>query len=48
MKKKGRLAMLGENLILLRSMVTPAFKLISNEELWSGKQKYEFVIIEKQ
>lgn len=47
MKKKGRLALLGESLALFKSMITPGFKLVKEDELWAGKQRYEFVMIEK-
>ena len=48
MKKKGKMALLTEHTGLLREMVTPGFKIIKEDELWAGKQRYEFVLIEKK
>ena len=48
MKKAGKIALLTENAKLLKGMITPAFKIIKEDELWAGKQRYEFVLIEKK
>jgi 23S rRNA G2445 N2-methylase RlmL len=47
MKNKARLCVLSENLNLLKEMMTANFKLVSEDELWSGQQRYEFAVIEK-
>lgn len=47
MKKGSRMALLTENMNLLKEMITPAFKLVKEDELWAGKQRYEFVLIER-
>jgi putative N6-adenine-specific DNA methylase len=46
-KKKGRLCLLSENLNLLKEMMPKEFKLTEEDELYAGKQRYEYVIIEK-
>jgi 23S rRNA G2445 N2-methylase RlmL len=48
MKEKGKIVLLSEHTRLLKSMITPAFKLITEDGLWAGKQRYELVIIEKK
>jgi len=48
MKKGGKMAFLTENTILLKEMITQDFSLIKEDELWSGKQKYQFVMLEKK
>jgi len=47
MKKTGRLALLTENASLLKEMITKDFQIISEDELWAGEQKYQFVLLEK-
>lgn len=46
-KKKGRLCLLSENLNLLKDMMPKEFKLTKEDEIYAGKQRYEYVIIEK-
>jgi len=48
MKKKARMVLLTEKAKLLKEMITKAFKLIKEDELWAGKQRYEVMIIEKK
>lgn len=47
-KKKGKIALLTENTKLLKEMITKGFRLVKEDELWAGKQMYEFVLIEKK
>lgn len=47
MKKKGRLALLGENLGILKKIMKTGFKIVKEDELWAGMQRYDFVMIEK-
>jgi 23S rRNA (guanine2445-N2)-methyltransferase / 23S rRNA (guanine2069-N7)-methyltransferase len=47
MKKGGKLAFLTENTTLFKEMLTQDFKLISEDELWAGEQRYQFVMVEK-
>jgi len=47
MKKGGRMAFLTENLALLKEMLTKDFKIIQEDELWAGEQRYELVILER-
>ncbi|MBW2990143.1 hypothetical protein KY348_00385 [Candidatus Woesearchaeota archaeon] len=47
MKKQGLMVLLTENTSLLKQMITKAFKLIKEYELWAGKQRYEVVVVEK-
>lgn len=46
-KKKGRLCLLSENLNLLKEMIPKEFKLKKEDELYAGKQRYDYVIVEK-
>lgn len=48
MKKRGKLALLTENVKVLNDMIKPPFKLVKEDYLWAGKQRYEFVMIEKK
>jgi 23S rRNA G2445 N2-methylase RlmL len=48
MKKGGKLAFLTENTTLFKEMLTQDFKLISEDELWAGEQRYQFVMVEKK
>ncbi|MFH0870005.1 MAG: THUMP domain-containing protein [archaeon] len=48
MKKKGRLCLLAENTDLLKGMIDDRFELVSEEDLWAGKQIYHFVTIMKK
>jgi putative N6-adenine-specific DNA methylase len=48
MKKGGRMAFLTENTSLLKEMLTKDFKLIQEDELWSGEQRFQLVILEKK
>jgi len=48
MKKAGRMALLTEHAGLLKEMITPGFKLIKEDYVWAGKQRYEFVLLEKK
>jgi putative N6-adenine-specific DNA methylase len=47
MKKAGRMAFLTENMELLKQMLTKDFKVVKEDELWSGEQKYQLVLLEK-
>jgi 23S rRNA G2445 N2-methylase RlmL len=47
MKKAGRMAFLTENTNLLKEVLTKDFKVVKEDELWSGEQKYQFVLLEK-
>ena len=47
MKKKGRMVLMAENLTLFKEMVTKDFKIIGEDQLYSGKQALDVVIIEK-
>ena len=47
MKKGGKLVFLTEHAWLLKKMLPPKFKLVKEDELWAGKQKYEVIIINK-
>jgi 23S rRNA G2445 N2-methylase RlmL len=47
MKKAGRMAFLTENANLLKEVLTKDFKVVKEDELWSGEQKYQFVLLEK-
>jgi len=48
LKKKGRLCLLTENTELLRSMIPEGFGITKEEVLFAGKQRYEYLIIEKK
>lgn len=47
LKKKGRLCLLSENLNLLKEMIPKELKLKKEDELYAGKQRYDYVLIEK-
>jgi 23S rRNA G2445 N2-methylase RlmL len=47
MKRKARLALLTENISLLKEMATKDFQIMKEEELWAGEQKYQFALLEK-
>jgi 23S rRNA (guanine2445-N2)-methyltransferase / 23S rRNA (guanine2069-N7)-methyltransferase len=46
-KKRGRLCLISENLNLLKEMIPKEFKLTKEDDIYAGKQRYEYVIIEK-
>ncbi|MBN2052273.1 methyltransferase [Candidatus Woesearchaeota archaeon] len=48
MKKGGRMAVITENTTLFKESITPDFKLVQEDDLWSGEQKFQFVMIEKR
>lgn len=48
LKKKGRLCLLAESTDLLKGMIDDKFELVSEEELWAGKQVYHLVTIVKK
>ena len=47
MKDKGVIALLTEDAKLLKNSVSKTFKIISEQNFWAGKQKYEVVLIER-
>jgi 23S rRNA G2445 N2-methylase RlmL len=47
MKKKAKLALLTENTSLLKEIIIKDFRIIKEDELWAGEQKYQFVLLEK-
>jgi len=47
LKKGGRMAFLTERMSLLKEMLTQDLKIVKEDEFWSGEQRYEFVLLEK-
>ena len=47
MKKKGKIALLTESTNLLKETITKDFRIIKEDELWAGEQKYQFLMLEK-
>jgi len=48
MKKAGRMVLLTENTSLLKEMITPVFRLVKEDNLWAGKQRYDVMIIDRR